>query len=160
MTEDAVCSYFARRAEKPVCVLVQIWPGEHKGSLKCVVDSSPAFGDCTVLSRAPLAALDLCVWVCVHSCMLCRHEPVEAIGYPWLLSFRHRSLAWSSPSGLAGWPVSRQNQAVSRYLELGFRACPTRPSIFVGPRDKLRSSCLQDKYFTNQIIFLSQLGPL
>lgn len=84
VTEDAVCSYFARRAEKPVCVLVQIWPGEHKGSLKCVVDSSPAFGDCTVFCHAPLPALDLCVWVCVYSCVLVSGDASASAGMsPW-----------------------------------------------------------------------------
>lgn len=71
VTEDANCSYFARREKKNLSVFHYRFALDSvKGVCNVFIDSSPAFGDRIVFSHVPLPALDLCVFahVCIHVC--------------------------------------------------------------------------------------------
>lgn len=70
MTEDAICSYFARREKKIFVFQYRFALDSGKGACSVFIDSSPAFGDCIVFSCVPLPALDLCVFahVCILAC--------------------------------------------------------------------------------------------
>lgn len=82
VTEDAICSYFARRAKKTnkqqqkqknlSVFLYRFALDSTKGACNVFIDSSPAFGGCIVFSFMLLPALDLCVCahahVCIHAC--------------------------------------------------------------------------------------------